>query len=89
MDLSAKELTPSQKSAIEEILGRELFSSEMVSVHTYRVEVSSPEEREAARKKLLGYLENIPTPKGTEEELEAAILEAMREVRGPGYTEVQ
>jgi hypothetical protein len=88
MDLSAKELTPSQKLMLEEILGRELLSSEMVSVRAYQVEISSLEEREAARKKLLAYLESVPAPKGTEEALEAAILQAMREVR-PGYTEVR
>jgi hypothetical protein len=84
MIVQTTELSPNQKAAIEEILGRRLLERDAVSVHT----LSSPTatERLAAAEKLRTFLQapDRPTPNCSEEEMEDAITEAMRTVR-PSY----
>lgn len=90
-DLKAESLTPAQKAAIEEILGRKLSGGETVRVLAFEsYEEPSPAQRKAATEKLLEFLERSPRPAPgvSDEECEAAIIEAMRTVR-PGYTEVR
>jgi hypothetical protein len=90
-DVKAESLTPAQKALIEEILGRKLSGGETVRVLAFEsTEEVSPAQRKAAADKLLEFLERSPRPVPgvSEEECEAAIIEAMRTVR-PGYTEIR
>ena len=87
----ASMLSPSQKAALEELIGRKLSDEETVRLDTFVEQQSSASEREKARENLLAFLRNSPRPRPgvSEEEMEAAILEAIRSVRGSGYTEIQ
>lgn len=89
MILQATELSPSQKAAIEELVGRELSDEEAISVRAFTPPPVSIAEREAARDKLLDFFLKTerPRPGVSEEELESAFLEAMHAVR-PNYSEV-
>ena len=84
MIIESGELTAQQKTAIEELLGRPLLDRESISVST--ISVPTAAERQAAREKLINFLNdpNRPRPNCSEEELEGAITEAMQTVR-PSY----
>jgi hypothetical protein len=84
--LSAESLTPVQKSALEQILGREILSSEKVSVNTYETsnQAATDDPRLSSWKQLFGRrLEE--SSQFSELEIEDAVTEAMRSVR-PGYS---
>ena len=89
MHFNATELTPGQKAVIEELMGRSLSAEEAVSLCAVPADTRSPAERKEAADELLAFLKSLPEPTAMDAELDAAILEAMREVRGPGYTEVR
>jgi hypothetical protein len=84
MIIETAELTPQQKAAIEELLGRQLRDHDSISVHT--VSVPTAAERLAATEKLRVFLTDAGRlrPGCSEEELEDALTEAMRSVR-PSY----
>lgn len=89
MNINADELTANQKKAIEEILGRQLLGSEIISVRAFNTPAAS-ETRSQALDELRSFLE---APRGpghnvSEEEFESALTEAMRSVR-PNYTPVE
>lgn len=81
MILQADSLSPTQKTAIEELLGRQILDRDAISVHT--VSVPSEAERQAATEKLRKFLLDTgrPRPNCSKEELEDALTEAMRSVR--------
>ena len=80
------ELSPGQRAVIEEILGRELSEKEAVIVRTCEVQVASRDQQVEAKQKLLAFLKSDrPETDASDEEFEAAFLEAMRSVR-PGFT---
>ena len=87
MIVKAEELSAAQKSAIEQILGRQIMEAEAVSVRAFTAQVPTELERNAAREKLIEFLErpDRPKPAVSDEEFEAAFLEAMRSVR-PHFT---
>jgi hypothetical protein len=88
MILQAESLSPTQKSVIEELLGRQILDQDAISVHT--VSLPSAAERQAATEKLRDFLQDTgrPSPNCSEEELEDALTEAMRSVR-PSYRPVR
>jgi hypothetical protein len=88
MILQSADLSPNQKAAIEEILGRQLLDREAVSVHT--VSFPSAADRQAATENLREFLLDTKRqiPNCSEEELEDAITEAMRSVR-PSYQPIR
>jgi hypothetical protein len=81
MILQAESLSPTQKSVIEELLGRQILDQDAISVHT--VSLPSAAERQAATEKLRNFLQDTgrPSPNCSEEELEDALAEAMCSVR--------
>jgi hypothetical protein len=81
MIVQSEELSPNQKAAIEELIGRPLLDRETISVST--LPPSALANRQAAAEKLQKFLEETvrPRPGVSEEELEAAILEAIRSER--------
>jgi hypothetical protein len=86
MMLQTSELSPGQRAAIEELLGRELSDKEAIIVRTCQVEVATAAQQEKAREKLVEFLKSDrPKTDASDEEFEAAFLEAMRSVR-PGFT---
>jgi hypothetical protein len=89
MIVKAEELSAVQKSAIEQILGREILEAEAISLRTFTPPAPTTPGREAAVEKLRKLLEepSRPRPAVSDEEFEAAFLEAMRSVR-PNYTPV-
>jgi hypothetical protein len=89
MIVKAEELSASQKSVIEEILGRQIREAEAVSVRAFTTQVPTELERKAAKEKLIEFLERPgrSRPEVSDEEFEAAFLEAMRSVR-PNFTPV-
>jgi hypothetical protein len=89
MDVRADELSPAQKSAIEEILGRAILASETISVRAFNTPAAS-ETRSQALDELRRILEapRGPGPEVSEEEFETALTEAMRSVR-PNYTPIE
>ena len=89
MHFNATELTPNQRAVIEELMGRSLSSEEAITLRAVPADTRSAAERRAAADELLAFLKSLPEPTATEAELDAAIVAAMREVRGPGYTEVR
>ncbi len=89
MILETGKLSPSQKETLEELMGRKLLDNEAVVLRAITTPATYSPEQIAARDKLLTFLESPrPRPGVSDEEMEAAILEAMRSVR-PGYTEVR
>ncbi|MGA2248993.1 hypothetical protein [Terracidiphilus sp.] len=88
MHFNATELTPDQKAVIEELMGRSLSNEEAISLQAVPADTRSDAERRAAADGLIAFLRGLPEPAATEAELDAAIVEAMRETR-PGYTEVR
>jgi hypothetical protein len=89
MIVKAEELSAEQKSVIEQILGREVLEVESISVRAFDPQVQTESERKAATEKLIEFLEKPgrPKPAVSDEEFEAAFLEAMRSVR-PHFTPV-
>jgi hypothetical protein len=89
MIVKAEELSAEQKSAIEQILGRQVLEVETISVRAFAPRATTESERTAATEKLIELLERPgrPRPSVSDEEFEAAFLEAMRSVR-PNFTPV-
>lgn len=88
MILSAEALSPEQKSVIEQILGRQIEEAEAISLRAFAPPAASP-ERQAAAEKIRKFLETGDRPRAgvSNEECEAALLEALRSER-PSYTPV-
>jgi hypothetical protein len=86
LDVKATELSPAQRSAIEELLGRALEESETVGLRVF----PDSARVEQARKALLEWLQirQSASEQSSEDEIgEEIITEAMRSVR-PGYRPV-
>ena len=83
---SATDLTPTEKAAVEILLGRRVQDGEAVSVRTFVQANLSPQERLAIANDLKKYFAELDAPRKpvAESELEDAITEAMRSVR-PSY----
>jgi hypothetical protein len=83
--IETTELAPHQKAAIEELLGRPLLEKDAISLRALPAEKSA--EQKAAAENLCKFLaaRERPRPGVSDEELEAAILEALRSER-PHYT---
>jgi hypothetical protein len=87
MILSAEALSPAQKSVIEQILGRQILEAEAISLRAFAPPAALPERR-AAVEKLRSFLEgDRPRTCASDEECEAAILEALRSER-PAYAQM-
>jgi hypothetical protein len=79
MILSAEALSPAQKSVIEQILGRQILEAEAISLRAFAPPPVSMPERKAATEKLRRFLEgDRPRAGVSDEECEAALLEALR-----------
>jgi len=89
MILRAEALSPVQRSVIEQILGRQILEAEAISLRAFEPQAPSTLERQAATEKLRRFLEETDRPRAgvSDEELEAALLEAIRSQR-PHYTPV-
>jgi hypothetical protein len=89
MILKAEELSPAQKSVIEQILGRQILEAEAISLRAFALPEQDQAERLAATKKLRRFLEETERPvmRVSDQECEAAFLEAIRSER-PSYTPV-
>jgi hypothetical protein len=88
MILSAEALSPAQKSAIEQILGRQILKAEAISLRAFAPPLVSIPERQAAAEKLRSFLKgDRPCAGVSDEECEAALLEALRSER-PAYTQM-
>lgn len=89
MILNADALSPAQKSAIEQILGRQILEAEAISVRAFAPLPIDLPERQNAMEKLRGFLmeNDRPCAGVSDEEAEAALLEALRSER-PDYTPV-
>jgi hypothetical protein len=86
MIVQASELTPQQKAAIEELLGKQLLEREQIEVLVLG-DPTVAQARQRAAEELRAFLATPrkPRPGVSDEEFEAAFLEAMRSVR-PSYT---
>jgi hypothetical protein len=84
MIIETAELSPSQKAAIEGLLGRPLFEKDAISLRALPAGKSA--EQKAAAEKLCKFLAARERPRQgvSDDELEAAILEALRSER-PHY----
>jgi hypothetical protein len=89
MILSAEALSPAQKSAIEQILGRQILKAEAISLRAFAPPKAAGPERQAAAEKLRIFLQKSDHPSASvsDEECEAALLEALRSER-PAYTQM-
>lgn len=88
MILSAESLSPAQKSAIEQILGRQILEAEAISLRAFAPPPVSMPERRAAVEKLRSFLEgDRPRAGVSDEECEAALLEALQSER-PKYAQM-
>ena len=89
MILSADALSPAQKSVIEQILGRQILDAEAISLRAFAPPPAATPERQAAVEKLRNFLTGADRPRAgvSEEECEAALLEALRSER-PAYTQM-
>ena len=82
MILSAETLSPAQRSAIEQILGRQIREAEAISLRAFAPPPVTTPERQAAAEKLRRFLEgDRPRAGVSDEECEAALLEALRSER--------
>jgi hypothetical protein len=81
MIIESAELSPNQKAAIDELLGKPLLEKDAISLSALPGE-KSPEQK-AAGENLARFLaaRRSPRPGVSDEELEAAILEAIRSER--------
>jgi hypothetical protein len=85
----ARELKPQLRAAVEAELGRSLKDDEDVSIMAFAThEAPTGEARSRAGQKLETYFKKIDkqTANVTDEEAEAALQEALKQVR-PGYRE--
>jgi hypothetical protein len=82
MILSADALSPAQKSVIEQILGRQILDAEAIILRAFAPPAATP-ERQAAVEKLRSFLDGADRPRAgvSEDECEAALLEALRSER--------
>lgn len=89
MILSADALSPEQKLVIEQILGRQILDAEAISLRAFAPPPAATPERQAAVEKLRSFLQEAGRPRAgiSDEEMEAALLEALRSER-PHYTPV-
>ena len=89
MILKADALSPAQKSVIEQILGRQILEAEAISLRAFAPPELEGPERLAAAENLRRFLEETSRPhaSASNEECEAALLEAIRSER-PHYTPV-
>jgi hypothetical protein len=89
MILSAEALSPAQKSAIEQILGRQILEAEAISLRAFAPPPVALPERQAAAEKLRRFLEKSDRPRVgvSDEEREAALLEAIQSER-PAYAQM-
>lgn len=84
MIVSADALSPAQKLVIEQILGRQVQDAEAISLRAFAPPAAAP-ERQAAIEKLRNLLESDRPRAGiSDEEREAALLEALQSQR-PTY----
>jgi hypothetical protein len=82
MILNAEELSPAQRSAIEQILGRQILEAEAISLRAFAPPPVDSPERQTAVEKLRRFLEGDRPRAGiSDEEGEAALLEALRSER--------
>jgi len=90
MILRSEELSASQRLAVELLLGRKVMEAERISMLSLTGSVPSDEDRKAAGESLreLFARPRNPQPGITDEEKEAAFVEAMRSVR-PSFTPVE
>ena len=88
MILKADSLSPEQKSVIEQILGRQILEAEAISLRAFAPQAPDPSVRQAAAEKLRRFLEETDRPRAgvSDEECEAALLEAIRNER-PHYAQ--
>ena len=86
MIVKAEALSPTQKSVIEQILGRQILDAEAISLRAFAPPAATP-ERQAAIEKLRNFLDGADRQRAgvSEEECEAALIEALRSER-PAYT---
>jgi len=89
MILKAEALSLEQKSAIEEILGRQILEAEAVSLRAFEPPKLDLPRRQAALGKLREFLEETGRPHTnlSDEECETALLEAIRNER-PRYAQM-
>ncbi len=80
MIIESTELSQNQRSAIEELLGRSLSEREAISLRALPDE-KSPEQKAAAEKLVKFLAARRTRPDASQEELEAAMLEALRSER--------
>ena len=87
MILRAEAVSPEQKSVIEQILGRQILEAEAISLRAFEPPPVAAAERQAAAGKLRKFLEEADRPRAgvSDEQVEAALLEAIRSER-PHYT---
>ena len=86
MICNAKDLSPDQKTAIEELLGRRVLDDEAISVRAIEASaLNDPRKRELAEQ-LRKYFDEVDSNRQnvSEAEAEAIITEAIRTSR-PGY----
>ena len=86
MIVKAEALSPAQKSLIEQILGRQILEAEAISLRAFAPQALAGSERRAAAEKLRIFLDETARPRAgvSDEECEAALVEAMRSER-PHY----
>ena len=82
MIVQVNELTPQQKAAIEELLGRQLLEREQIDVSALD-DPKSAQDRQRAGEELRKFLNTPrpPRPDVSDRELEEAMLEAIRSER--------
>jgi hypothetical protein len=88
-----KDLTPEQRQAAQILLGRPVAEDEAVSIRIVSPAIGlppklSPQERIEAFKALEERFSKMPRPDVTEDEEDAAFVEAMRSVR-PNFRPVR
>jgi hypothetical protein len=87
----ARELQPAIRAALEAELGRTFADDESVNISVYPPYVEpSPEARREASERLRKHFAKVDARgiPGTDQEIEADVIEAMRSVR-PGYREIE
>ena len=82
MIVQVDELTPQQKAAIEELLGRQLLEREQIDVSALD-DPASAQDRQRAAEELRKFLNSPrkPRPGVSDDKLEEAMLEAIRNER--------
>ena len=86
MICNAKDLSPDQKAAIEELLGRRVQEGEAVSIRAFEPAAVPHQRKLEIADELRKYFAEVDASRKpvSEEEAEDIITEAMRSVR-PGY----